>query len=103
MKQTAAADAAIKQVNELARKVNKRKGLLDSPLAWDDNYKQYRGFFCDMDDGRLEFRYFMTDAGFKEVFYKARYHWAVANDVIEVEYIEGDLYAKILTAEIVKA
>lgn len=92
-------DKIVADMNEIGRAASsKRKGVLDRPMEWSEERRIYVGFYCDFDDGRMEFLMLLRQRGYKLVKYEARYHWKVesADGTVQMAYVEGDLYAKVM-------
>lgn len=98
-----ATDAMINIVNRVAEKAcagegGRKNGSLERPLEYDENRKIYVGFLSDWSgDCRMNLYYgLLNNTAYKTAMYDAPYFWRVSNGVIEIEYIEGDLYGKVI-------
>lgn len=80
--------AEMYRINKLANKITRHY----REPSFDVASGIYKGFFESPDDERLTFMYALIGLGFKEIFYKANYHWKYAGEFVAVEYIEGDIY-----------
>jgi len=49
-------------------------------------------FFESWDNECMDFYYELHARGFRDVEYRAPYHWKVQNNEVSVTYIEGDVY-----------
>lgn len=90
---TTTIDKDIYHVSHCARMATSRGGSFE-PFRLNHETDVYEGFLENWDDERIGFLKILHEAGFKNVFYKAPYHWQVRNATCSVEYVEGDLYLK---------
>jgi hypothetical protein len=83
-----------KLLDEISRAGNiatRRGGVWYEP-EWDEKRGLWIGFFENHDEERSDFCFELRRLGFKEVYYKVRYHWKLKKKHIGVEYVEGDIY-----------
>lgn len=89
---------AISELEKCDRQIKKRYryacGIVKKEIA--DQLKETRAtmFFESPDGQNLDLFYLLLERGWRSVKYSAGYHWAVENNWMQIEYVEGDIYIK---------